>query len=113
MWTRPRLVVVDVTTNAAKTLARGRMHNVSVSADGRFIKFDQEQPGVPGQAVASYSALVATDVDTAYVAVNPASHLTQFCSLLLGVSPKISVEEHSKDLREFFREFLLTLFVSL
>ena len=65
-----RLVVVDLTTNATKTLARGRMHNVSVSADGHFIKFDQEQPGVPGQAVASYFALATTDVDTAYVAVN-------------------------------------------
>lgn len=65
-----RLVVVDVRTNATKTLVRGRMHNLSVSADGQFLKFDQEEPGVPGQAVASYFALATPDVDTAYVAVN-------------------------------------------
>jgi dipeptidyl aminopeptidase/acylaminoacyl peptidase len=65
-----RLVVVNVRTNATRTLARGRMHNLSVSADGRFMKFDQEEPGVPGQAVSSYFALATPDVDTAYVAVN-------------------------------------------
>jgi dipeptidyl aminopeptidase/acylaminoacyl peptidase len=65
-----RLVVFDVQTNTAKTLAHGRMHNLSVSADGRFLKFDQEQPGVPGQAISSYFALATPDVDTAYVAVN-------------------------------------------
>ena len=65
-----RLVVVDVQTKAARTLARGRMHNLSVSDDGRFMKFDQEQPGVPGQSVSSYFALATPDVDTAYVAVN-------------------------------------------
>src|SRR5271155_684025 len=65
-----RLVVFDVKTNAAKTLARGRMHNLSGSVDGRFLKFDQEQPGVPGQAVSFYFALATPDVDTAYVAVN-------------------------------------------
>jgi dipeptidyl aminopeptidase/acylaminoacyl peptidase len=65
-----RLVVFDVQSNAAKTLARGRIHNLSVSLDGRFAKFDQEQPGVPGQAVSSYFALATPDVDTAYVAVN-------------------------------------------
>jgi dienelactone hydrolase len=65
-----RLVMVDVTTHAVKTLARGPIHNLSVSADGHFIKYNQEQPGVPGQAVASYFALASPDVDTAYVAVN-------------------------------------------
>jgi dipeptidyl aminopeptidase/acylaminoacyl peptidase len=65
-----RLVVVDVRTNSAKTVARGRIHNLSVSADRRFMKFDQEEPGVPGQAVSSYFALATADVDTAYVAVN-------------------------------------------
>src|SRR6266478_3188974 len=64
-----RLVVVDVRTNATKTLARGRIHNLSVSADGR-LKFDQEEPGVPGQAVSSYFAMAAPDVDIAYMAVN-------------------------------------------
>ena len=65
-----RLVVVDVRTNASRTLAHGRMQNLSVSADGRFIKFNQEEPGVPGQAVSSYFDLATPDVDTAYVAVN-------------------------------------------
>ncbi|PYX50545.1 MAG: hypothetical protein DMG76_34395 [Acidobacteria bacterium] len=65
-----RLVVVDVRTNSAKTLARGRIHNLSVSADGAFLKFDREQPGVPGQPVASYFALATHDVETAYEAVN-------------------------------------------
>lgn len=65
-----RLVVVDVGTNSAKTVVRGRIHNLSVSADRRFMKFDQEEPGVPGQAVSSYFALATSDVDTAYVAVN-------------------------------------------
>ena len=72
-----RLVVVDVRTNTAKTVARGRIHNLSVSAGGSLLKFDQEEPGVPGQTVASYFALAAPDVDTAYVAVNrgTASHV--------------------------------------
>lgn len=65
-----RLVVVDVRANATKTFARGRIHNLSVSADGRFMKFDQEEPGVPGQAVSSYFAIATPDVDSAYVAVN-------------------------------------------
>lgn len=72
-----RLVVFDVQSNGAKTLARGHIHNLSASADGRFLKFDQEQPGVPGQAISSYFALATPDVDTAYVAVNrgTASHV--------------------------------------
>jgi dipeptidyl aminopeptidase/acylaminoacyl peptidase len=65
-----RLVVVDVRTNAIRTLGRGRMHNLSVSSDGHFMKFDQEEPGVPGQAVKSYFDLATPDVDTAYAAVN-------------------------------------------
>lgn len=65
-----RLVVVDVRTNAPKTLARGRIHNLSVLADGRFMKFDQEEPGVPGQAVSTYFAMATPDVDTAYMAVS-------------------------------------------
>src|SRR5579859_1525095 len=65
-----RLVVVDVRTNVSRTLARGRIHNLSASVDGRFMKFNQEEPGVPGQAVSSYFALATPDVDAAYVAVN-------------------------------------------
>lgn len=65
-----RLVVVDVKTNTTKTLTRGQIHNLNVSADGRFMKFEQEEPGVPGQAVSSYFALAMPDVDAAYMAVN-------------------------------------------
>jgi dipeptidyl aminopeptidase/acylaminoacyl peptidase len=65
-----RLVAVDVRTNSTRTLARGRLHNLNISADGRFVKFDQEEPGIPGQAVSSYFPLATPDVDTAYMAVN-------------------------------------------
>jgi dienelactone hydrolase len=65
-----RLVLLDVRTNAQNTLARGRIHNLSVSADGHFIAFVREQPGIPGQPVSSYFELATTDVDEAYVAVN-------------------------------------------
>jgi dipeptidyl aminopeptidase/acylaminoacyl peptidase len=65
-----RLVVVDVRTNATRTLLRGKLHNLNVSANGRFVKFDQEEPGFPGQAVSSYFQLATPDVDTAYMAVN-------------------------------------------
>ena len=65
-----RLVVIDVRTNTARVLARGRMHNLRASSDGRFLKFDQEEPGIPGQAASSYFALAGSDVDAAYVAVN-------------------------------------------
>jgi len=43
---------------------------LSVLADGRFMKFDQEEPGVPGQAVSTYFAMATPDVDTAYMAVS-------------------------------------------
>jgi len=34
------------------------------------MKFDQEEPGVPGQAVSTYFAMATPDVDTAYMAVS-------------------------------------------
>ncbi|HKE33616.1 MAG TPA: prolyl oligopeptidase family serine peptidase [Candidatus Acidoferrum sp.] len=92
-----RLVVVNVKTRATRTLARGRIHNLSVSSDGRFVKFNQEDPGVPGQAVSSYSALASPDVDTAYMAVNrgTAVHVIEeqsgqevAASLMPGPTPK-------------------------
>ena len=64
-----RLVIVDLRTNLARTLRHGPMHNLVASKDGRFLKFNQEEPGVPGQTVSSYFALAKPDVDTAYIAV--------------------------------------------
>jgi dipeptidyl aminopeptidase/acylaminoacyl peptidase len=63
-----RLVVVNVETKAIRTLAKGRLHNLRASPDGRFLKFNREDPGIPGQPVPSYFALATPDVDAAYVA---------------------------------------------
>ena len=52
-----RLVIVDLRTNMTRTLGHGPMHNLIVSKDGHFLKFNQEEPGVPGQTVSSYFAL--------------------------------------------------------
>ena len=65
-----RLVVVDVRTKASRTLVRGPLHDLKLSADGHFIKFNREDPGVPGQPISSFFALASPDVDAAYVAVN-------------------------------------------
>jgi dipeptidyl aminopeptidase/acylaminoacyl peptidase len=64
-----RLVALDLRTNVRTTLARGGIHRLSVSADERFIAFFREEPGIPGQRVASYFER-ATDADTLYDAVN-------------------------------------------
>jgi dipeptidyl aminopeptidase/acylaminoacyl peptidase len=67
-----QLVVLDLTSGARRTLARGRLHRLSVSADGCCISVLRESPGVPGQPVASYFDRVARtgDVDEGYTAVN-------------------------------------------
>jgi dipeptidyl aminopeptidase/acylaminoacyl peptidase len=62
-----RLVALDLRTNATTTLARGLIHRLSLSADGRFLTFLREEPGIPGP-VASY--LARANVEEAYAAVN-------------------------------------------
>jgi dipeptidyl aminopeptidase/acylaminoacyl peptidase len=64
-----RLVALDLRTNVQTTLARGGIHRLSVSTDQRFIAFLREEPGIPGQRVASYFER-ATDPETLYDAVN-------------------------------------------
>jgi dipeptidyl aminopeptidase/acylaminoacyl peptidase len=61
-----RLVVLDLRTNARATLARGNIHRLSVSTDGRLITFLRERPGTP---LASYFEF-GSDVEKAYAAVN-------------------------------------------
>jgi dipeptidyl aminopeptidase/acylaminoacyl peptidase len=61
-----RLVVIDLRTNAQTTLVHGGIHRLSVSPDQRFIAFLREEPGIPGQPVASYFGLG----DDTYDAVN-------------------------------------------
>jgi dienelactone hydrolase len=60
-----RLVLTDVRAGARRTLARGNLHRVSVSADQRLLAYLQEKPGVP---VSSY--LAAKTADAGYDAVN-------------------------------------------
>src|SRR5262245_21564788 len=60
-----RLVLTDLRTGARRTLVRGNIHRLSVSADERLIGFLREKPGQP---VSSYFAF--TDVEDAYEAVN-------------------------------------------
>jgi len=64
-----RLVALDLRSNAQRTLARGGIHRLSVSPDQRFLAFLREEPGIPGQRVASYFER-ATDAETLYDAVN-------------------------------------------
>ena len=63
-----RLVVVSAESKAMRTLAHGRLHNLRASADGRYLKFNREEPGIPGQPVPTYFALATPEVDAAYVA---------------------------------------------
>ena len=63
-----RLVMVNAETKATRTLAHGRLHNVRASTDGRYLKFNREEPGIPGQPVPTYFALATPEVDAAYVA---------------------------------------------
>lgn len=63
-----RLVLINLATGARTTLAKGRVHELAASADGRSISFLREEPGLPGQAVRSYFQNVK-DVDDAYMAV--------------------------------------------
>jgi dipeptidyl aminopeptidase/acylaminoacyl peptidase len=63
-----RLVIANVETKAVRTLARGRLHNLRASAEGRYLKFNREEPGIPGQPVPTYFALATPEVDAAYTA---------------------------------------------
>jgi len=68
---RTRLVAIDLRSNARQTIARGGIHQLRASADGRFVSFRREEPGLPGQAVASYFAqAIGVDEDQLYDAVN-------------------------------------------
>jgi len=60
-----RLVLTDLRTGARRTLARGNIHRLTVSADERLIAFLREKPGQP---VSSYFAF--TDAEEGYSAVN-------------------------------------------
>jgi dipeptidyl aminopeptidase/acylaminoacyl peptidase len=62
------LKMVDIRSGKQRTLARGGIHRLSVSEDGRFISFLRENPGIPNQPVSSYFAFET--VDEAYDAVN-------------------------------------------
>jgi dipeptidyl aminopeptidase/acylaminoacyl peptidase len=67
-----RMVAIDLTSGARTTLARGRIHRLTVSQDRCCISFLREAPGMPGQSVASYfeEATKANDVEAGYAAVN-------------------------------------------
>jgi dipeptidyl aminopeptidase/acylaminoacyl peptidase len=65
---RSRLITVDLRTNKRHDLARGSIHRLSVSTDGRAISFLRESPGLPSQPVSSYINR-NTDED-GYAAVN-------------------------------------------
>jgi dipeptidyl aminopeptidase/acylaminoacyl peptidase len=67
-----QIITLDVSTGARRTLARGRLHRLSVSPDGCCVSFLRQNPGLPGQPVASYFERAATagNVDAAYTAVN-------------------------------------------
>lgn len=67
-----QLVTVDLRSGLRKTLARGRLHALSVSPDGCCVSFIRHNPGVPGQPVASYFEAVSRggDVEAGYAAVN-------------------------------------------
>jgi dipeptidyl aminopeptidase/acylaminoacyl peptidase len=63
-----RLIALDLRTHAIATVARGVIHQVSLSPDGRFLTFLREEPGIPGQPVASY--FERPDIEAMYAAVN-------------------------------------------
>ncbi len=64
-----RLVALDLGANTRATLARGSIHRLTISMDGRFLSFLREEPGIPGQPVASFFER-GTDAETGYMAVN-------------------------------------------
>lgn len=65
---KTKLILIDIRSHTQRTLADGGIHRLKASADGRFIAFLEESPGVPTQQVASYFA--AETEDDAYDAVN-------------------------------------------
>lgn len=67
-----RLLALDLGSGTRKTLARGRLHRLSVSPDGCCVSFLRQDPGIPGQTVASYfeRASQAGNADAGYTAVN-------------------------------------------
>ena len=67
-----QLLALDLRTGTRKTLARGRLHRLSVSPDGCCVSFLRHNPGIPGQSVASYfeRANQTGNADAAYTAVN-------------------------------------------
>jgi dipeptidyl aminopeptidase/acylaminoacyl peptidase len=67
-----RMISIDLTTGARTTLARGRIHRLTISEDRCCINFLRQAPGVPGQPVASYFEIAAKadDADAGYTAVN-------------------------------------------
>jgi dipeptidyl aminopeptidase/acylaminoacyl peptidase len=63
-----RLTLIEVDSGRQRTLARGGIHRLSASTDGRFIAYLRKSPGIPNQSVASY--FVFENVDDAYDAIN-------------------------------------------
>jgi dipeptidyl aminopeptidase/acylaminoacyl peptidase len=63
-----RLITLNLSSGVRRTLARGRIHRLSVSADERTIAFLRENPGVPNQPASSY--LASGSAEDAYAAVN-------------------------------------------
>jgi hypothetical protein len=51
---RSRLVTINLQTNQRHNLARGAIHRLSASPDGRAISFLRESPELPNQPVATY-----------------------------------------------------------
>lgn len=66
------LLAIDLRNGSRKQLARGRIHALRAEADSCCVSFLRQNPGVPGQAVASYFDIVerAGDADPGYTAVN-------------------------------------------
>ena len=66
------LLTINLRSGLRKTLARGRIHALSVSPDGCCINFLRHNPGVPGQPISSYFEAVSRrgDVEAGYAAVN-------------------------------------------
>lgn len=64
------LVSVDLRNGSRKQLARGRIHGLRVEGDGCCVSFLRQNPGVPGQPVASYFEVAKHDADDGYMAVN-------------------------------------------
>ena len=69
-----RLISIDVRTGAARTLARGHLHRLSVSSDGTTLTYRSERPGF---AAAPASTFFTPDAvgDAAYDRVNWGTHV--------------------------------------